>query len=394
MTGEEYHIKQCLFNEQSSGKTTDIGLTERRALDIYKSLAWPKMAMTVPSLFLASSGAATLALGAGVLNGSFATPTRFMNRWKWENVWALWAVLAMFVLPWIVAAVTVPHLFACYQSVEVTHALLLVIVFGAGYGIAAICFGLGIEAIGIALNFAIALGTATAVGSAIPLLWFHSQSLLTRQGLVIEAGIALVVVGIALCGIAGRSKERDQAKRVNEAARPASPSFAKGLALAIVAGAGSALQNLGIAFGKPLLDRAAALGAGPGSQANVIWAPLLTATLIPYLIFCGRLWRKNHSWNLFFAPQTARYWLFGLVMGGLWFSSIVIYGAAAVGMADLGPVLGWPLFMSAIILTSNVCGLALGEWISACRMSLITMFAGLAGLILGFCTLAWSSRLA
>src|SRR5438270_11474116 len=99
---------------------------------------------------IASSGAATLALGAGVLNGSFATPTRFMNRWKWENVWALWAVLAMFVLAWIVALATVPDLFATYQTVDVWHAFLLVISFGAGYGIAAICFGLGVEAFGFA----------------------------------------------------------------------------------------------------------------------------------------------------------------------------------------------------------------------------------------------------
>jgi L-rhamnose-H+ transport protein len=81
-------------------------------------------------------------------------------------------------------------------------------------------------------------------------------------------------------------------------------------------------------------------------------------------------------------------------MGVLWFSSLLIYGAAAASMADLGPVLGWPLFMSAIILTSNMWGLALGEWKGAARRSLLTMFAGLAGLIAGFCTLAWSSRLA
>ena len=130
-----------------------------------------------------------LALGAGILNGSFATPTRFMDRWKWENVWALWAVFAMFILPWTIAFATVPHLLASYQTAEVRHALLLVIVFGAGYGIAAICFGLGVDALGIALNFAIALGTATAVGSAIPLFWFHSASVFTRQGLTIEAGI-------------------------------------------------------------------------------------------------------------------------------------------------------------------------------------------------------------
>src|SRR5438105_11526435 len=160
--------------------------------------------MPFATLLVGSSSAAILALGAGILNGSFATPTRFMNRWKWENVWALWAVLAMFVLPWALALITVPHLAAVYHPTEVHHALLLVIVFGAGYGIAAICFGLGVDALGIALNFAIALGTATAVGSAIPLFWFHSASVFTRQGLTIEAGIAVIVAGIVSCGISGR----------------------------------------------------------------------------------------------------------------------------------------------------------------------------------------------
>src|SRR3954469_1023308 len=272
--------------------------------------------MLLATLIVGSSGAAILALGAGVLNGSFATPTRFMTRWKWENVWALWAVLAMFVFPWIVAFATVPHLIATYQTPEVRHALLLVIVFGAGYGIAAICFGLGVDAIGIALNFAIALGTATAVGSAIPLVWFHSASIFTRQGLVIEGGIALIVFGIVLCGVAGRAKERDQAKQSIATKCPGSSSFAKGLILAIVAGAGSALQNFGLAFGVPLLRRAAELGTEQSYQANVIWAPLLTATLVPYLIFCARLWKKNRSWNLYFEPSTAKYWLFGLLMGG------------------------------------------------------------------------------
>ena len=349
--------------------------------------------MPFATLLVGSSSAAILALGAGILNGSFATPTRFMNRWKWENVWALWAVFAMFVLPWSVALVTVPHLVATYQTAEVRHALLLVILFGAGYGIAAICFGLGVEALGIALNFAIALGTATAVGSAIPLFWFHSASIFTRQGLLIETGIAVIIVGIILCGIAGRSKERAQSKQLNEAAGPRASSFAQGLTLALVAGAGSAFQNFGLAFGVPLLRRAAELGADQSYQSNVIWAPLLTATLVPYLIFCARLWKKNRSWNLYFASKTAKYWLFGLLMGGLWFSSLVVYGAAAVRMADLGPVLGWPLFMSAIILTSNVWGLAVGEWKGASRASLLIMFAGLGGLILGFCILAWSSAL-
>src|SRR5437763_680977 len=136
------------------------------------------MMLPIAVFSFASAGPAMLALAAGILNGSFATPTRFMNRWKWENVWALWAVLAMFVLPWALALITVPHLAAVYHPTEVHHALILVVVFGAGYGIAAICFGLGVDAIGIALNFAIALGTATAVGAAIPLVLLHPEMVL------------------------------------------------------------------------------------------------------------------------------------------------------------------------------------------------------------------------
>src|SRR3954451_5241196 len=79
----------------------------------------------IASLIIGSSGAAMLALGAGILNGSFATPTRFMDRWRWENVWALWAVFGMFILPWAIAFATVPHLLATYQTAEGRHGLFL-----------------------------------------------------------------------------------------------------------------------------------------------------------------------------------------------------------------------------------------------------------------------------
>jgi len=51
-----------------------------------------------------------------VLNRGFATPTRFMNRWKWENVWALWALVAMFISSMDRCSRTAPHLFATYQG--------------------------------------------------------------------------------------------------------------------------------------------------------------------------------------------------------------------------------------------------------------------------------------
>jgi L-rhamnose-H+ transport protein len=336
-----------------------------------------------------------LALLAGILNGSFAAPTKYAARWKWENLWAIWAVVAFFVVPWSLALITVPHLFAVYGTASL-GTLLRVIGFGAGYGIAALCFGLGVEAIGIALNFAIALGISTAVGSLVPLVSLHPDQIFTRKGLAIEIGIFIVLLGIVVCAIAGRAKERQLVEAAASRYQPATDRtrFKVGLAYAIVAGVGSPLVNFGLAFGGPLLAGAAAQGAGATSQPNVIWPLLLTATLVPYLAYCWYLWRKNQSLRLFVLPGTGPYWLLGALMGILWMSSIAIYGAASAAMAEMGPILGWPLFMSAIIIVSNVWGFATGEWRGLRSQTVFTVSVGMLLLILGFCTLAWSFRIA
>src|SRR5207248_6387050 len=190
------------------------------------------------------------------------------------------------------------------------------------------------------------------------LVSLHPEQILTRKDLTIETGIGIVLLGIVVCAIAGRAKERQLVETAASHDQPATDRtrFKVGLAYAIVAGLGSPLLNFGLAFGGPLLSSAAAQGAGAATQSNVIWPPLLTATLIPYLTYCAYLWRKNQSLRLFVLPGTASYWLFGVLMGILWMSSIAIYGAASAAMAEMGPVLGWLLFMSAIVIVSNVRG--------------------------------------
>jgi L-rhamnose-H+ transport protein len=328
-----------------------------------------------------------LALLAGILNGSFATPTKYTTRWKWENIWALWAFTAFFIVPWIIALATVPHLFGVYGNAG-AQPLTLLVVFGAGYGIAAACFGLGVEALGIALNFAIALGISIAVGSLLPLLTQHREQALTTRGLTIIAGIAVTLVGIVVCAIAGRARER--AVTPAQASAPRA-SFGKGLTFAIIAGIGSPFLNFGLAYGDPVLKSAAAAGASLAAQSNAIWPPVLTATLIPYLIYCATLWHKNRSFGLFFASGTAGYWLLGGLMGLLWMGSIALYGTAAASMAGMGPVIGWPLFNASIIITSNVWGFRTGEWRGAPRQAARTMIGGMLLLIVGIAIVAYSS---
>ena len=336
-----------------------------------------------------------LALVAGILNGSFATPMKFAKFWKWENIWSVWGIMGMLVFPWVAVWLTIPNAWSVFQ-VAGLRVLLLMVLFGVGFGLAQIFFGLGIAAIGIALNFAIAIGLATALGSLVPLLALQRQKIFTPQGYMIFLGVGLILAGIVGCATAGGMKEKQLAAA---APRPKEStavkmSFKAGVFICILAGIGSPCTNFGLAFGKPLIKAAIAQGVGPGSQANVIWAPLNTAALIPYLAYCAYLWKKNGSARLFRAPGTALNWVLGAAMGLFWFGSTVIYGGVSARLSEMGPILGWPLFMSSIIITSNVWGFVTGEWKAAGRKALTTMLGAILFLILGFITLALSGRLA
>jgi L-rhamnose-H+ transport protein len=335
-----------------------------------------------------------LALAAGVVNGSFAAPTKYATRWKWENIWAVWAVVALFFSPWALAFATVPNLPGFYHKVNSGFFVLLV-AFGLGVGLAQVFFGLALAAVGLSIGFAVTIGLSTAIGSLVPLVLLGSRAVLAPKGLTIVAGVTSILLGTALCGLASNQKEKERPSSRESKTEPgATPkNFRTGLLLCVLAGVLSPLVNLALAFGSPLLRLAAQSGVSPSNLANVIWPPLLTATLVPYLTYCGYLWRRNKSWNLFALAGTRVYWLFGVIMGLLWTGSLAVYGAASTRLAAMGPILGWPLFMSVIIITSNVWGFATAEWKGANRGAVKTMLVGILFLIVGFCTVALGSRL-
>jgi len=334
-----------------------------------------------------------LAIIAGVLNGSFAAPIKYAKVWKWENIWAVWAVFGMVIFPWLILFITVPRPLEVYQQGGLQNTMMLV-AFGLGFGLAQILFGLGIAAVGMALNFAIAIGISTAFGSLLPLLIQHRDRIFTPQGGVIFLGVLLVLVGIVGCAMAGKMKDThlgaDDRPRESAALKM---SFKAGLVIVVLAGIGSPLINFGLAFGDALKAVAGTQGVSPGSQANVIWAPLNSAAFIPYIIYCVYLWKKNRTASLYKAPGTGRNWVFGAIMGALWFGSTVIYGDITARLGNMGPILGWPLFMSAIIIASNVWGLATGEWKGSGSKALNTMLGSIFFLILGFAALAYAGRL-
>lgn len=328
-------------------------------------------------------GVAILVL-AGVANASFTMPMKYARKWAWENIWLAWTLFALILMPIAVALVTVPHLGMIYRSAPV-KILLEVCGFGFGWGIAQVSFGIAVDIIGIALTFSIVLGTSAALGSLIPLIALHRERLNSAAGYAVLTAVLIVLLGVAACALAGRMRERASAKGTASQNRAS-----LGLLLAISCGILASLMNFGIAFGTPLIDLARSFGSSALNVTNVVWPPLLIAGAVPNVLYCAWLLKRNHSGRRF--REGHSYWGLAFLMAAFWFGSTLLYGLSAIQLGKWGPILGWPVFMSLIVITASMLGLLTGEWKGSGTRPIRVQWVGVALLVVAVCILAGSSR--
>ena len=323
-----------------------------------------------------------LVLIAGVMNGSFAVPMKWTRAWAWENTWLAWSSIALMIFPIALAVTTVPGALAVYQTSSL-RVLSVVCASGIAWGISQVLFGLGIKLAGVALGFAIVVGLAAAAGSVIPLVFFPVEpGSLAMRGVL--PGVAIVIAGVALCSYAGSRK----GKGGQSSART---SWA-GILLCAAAGIGGSMINVGMVFGAPLAAGAGAHGATPLHEVNAIWLPLMFAGFVATSVYCVRLLSAHGTWGRFYQPGLRWYWLLALVMAVCWFGSVVVYGIAAANLGRSGAVFGWPMFLSASIVTANLWGMATGEWKSAPGAARWLMFGGVSVLVIAIFLIGAASR--
>src|SRR5437870_8211527 len=58
----------------------------------------------------------TLAVLSGTLDGSMALPMQFASRWRWENIWLVYSLFGMILLPWLVAFLTLSNALKIYEQ--------------------------------------------------------------------------------------------------------------------------------------------------------------------------------------------------------------------------------------------------------------------------------------
>ena len=143
---------------------------------------------------------------AGMLQGLFAVPMKYAPRWNYENIWLIFSLVGMVVLPWMLTTATVPHLVEVY-SLSLMPVLVRIADFGLCWGIGSALAGLGMNLLGIGLGMAIILGLSASLGSLIPLLILSPQQLHTSQGRTYLVGTAIMLAGIAFCARAGMLRD-------------------------------------------------------------------------------------------------------------------------------------------------------------------------------------------
>ncbi|MDR3738991.1 MAG: L-rhamnose/proton symporter RhaT [Terracidiphilus sp.] len=307
-------------------------------------------------------------LVGGILNGSFVAPMKKMAGWKWENSGLVYSLSGLLVIPWIAALTTVPSLDTVLSGAPAAS-IWRVLLFGLGWGVGSVLFGLGIARMGLAVGYGLILGLIAPIGSFLPLIVLHPEQLQTRRGTSLIAGTLIVVCGIILCAIAGKMREHDNT-------RP-KQGFSIGLPICVLAGIFSPMLNFSFAFGGELQQRALDAGATRDAASNAIWPLCLTAGLIANAGYSILLLQREGSWKLF-RGAPAGYWGWGALMGLLCFGSFIVYGAGANALGSLGAVVGWPLFMSMSLITSNTLGWISGERSGAPPKAIRYAVAGMA----------------
>ena len=322
-------------------------------------------------------------LAAGAGQGSFALPMKFMRRWKWEHIWLVYSFFAFILLPLVIALLTVPSLGEVYAK-SPARVMWIAGLFGGAWGIGSVFFGLGVDALGMALGFSIMTGLYTALGALIPLLALTPDLVWTRDGLLIVAGNAVTIIGVIVCAVAGDRRDKQMGGQgVNAEALNPRTSFATGMAICVASGVFSAAFNFSYAFGKPIAETAQGLGASPKNALNALWLIALPAGGIVNIGYCLHLARRRKSWELFWRQTAASDWVNAAAMAVLWTGSVIVYGWGADLMGRLGPSLGWSLWNAFLMLTTLICGLLTREWAGASANSLRWLIAGIAVLILG-----------
>ncbi len=337
----------------------------------------------------------------GFASGSFYIPYRKIKGWAWESYWIMGGLFSWLIVPYIAASLTVPHFWNIISETSF-YVLGWTYLMGVLWGVGGLTFGLTMRYLGLSLGMSVALGFTAAFGALIPPIYADLRGIVNnhtflamlhhKSGLLVLCGVIFCLLGIMICGKAGRSKERELSQEQKEQGIKEF-NLKKGLIVATISGTLSACFNFGIETGKPMAVMAVQQGANPLFQNNVIFLIILWGGLTTNFIWCLLLNIRNHSFGDYTnksAPLGANYF-FAAAAGTIWYLQFFFYG---MGESRLGNgASSWILHMAFIILVSSMWGIAFKEWKGVSKRTFSTVLIGILIIIFSVVLVGYGNSL-
>jgi len=258
-------------------------------------------------------------------------------------------------------------------------------VFGLLWGIGGLTFGLSMRYLGMSLGYALALGFCAAFGTLMPPVFNGEFVALASKlsGQVTLAGVAVCLLGISVCGLAGVRKERELSAEQKKAVL-SEFNFIKGLWVAIFAGVMSACMAFAIAAGKPIAELAKDMNTPAIWQNSPVFIVIFAGGFTTNFIWCMFLSARNRTIGDYTSGKGASLivnYVFSALAGITWYLQFMFYGMGTTQMGKYD-FSSWTIHMAFIIVFSNIWGLVFHEWRGSGRSTRGLVFVGIIVLTL------------
>lgn len=333
----------------------------------------------------------------GASSASSIVPGKFTKSWDWDVYWLIFAFTSMVALPIIGVLLTIPN---AGQAIADTprDALLICAALGFLYGFGSYAFGWSIRLIGFSQTYCISIGFSATLGTIIPPVVLGGDPLYrllnTSLGLYVGAALIIGLVGMYAIAVAGIKRERQSDLVDDESAPAPSGSRARfGIFVALASGALSAAYGLSLAFGAPLADRAAELGASPLLKSNVVFLFSNGAAFISTLMILIPLLMKPGRMRQFVDAgegSLPRNYGLGILAGLAWYMQFFFYGMAEHFMGVFS-VASWALHMILLIIFAQAWGVYFREWKGVDAKTMQWLYVGLALLVAAVLIVAYGN---
>lgn len=328
--------------------------------------------------------------------GSFYVAFKKVKNWAWESYWLVNGLFTWVIMPWLVAFFTVPELGSILREVPLKSAF-WTFVFGLLWGVGNLTFGLSLRYLGMSLGMSLTLGLTITFGTLIPPIFSgeFGKIVTTISGLTILGGMGVCLIGIAFCGWAGVSKEKElsgeeKQKYIKEF------HFKKGICIAVFSGITSACYAFAMQAGKPIADLAEVHNTPEIWCNSAVLVIVMAGALFTNGGCCLFMNIKNRTVGNYLnsgdAPLLTNY-AFCAIAGIMGFSEFMFYG---MGMTQMGryDFASFSIHLAFVIIFSNMWGLITHEWKGCSKRTLKLIFLGIFILILSTIVIGMGNYLA